>query len=86
MLKKISQFLTDIPGWFVLLLMFFSVLWLYGSSGDAFLQRLLDTIVGGVLGVLIGRRQTSQSMPIDTIAGDVNFSPAPAPPVEEVQE
>lgn len=57
----------------MLSLLFLIVLWVYLQTNDAFLQRVIDTILGGLLGVVTGRGTQSQSA--NTNSGDVVIKP-----------
>lgn len=71
---KFLHFLKGFPASFLLSALFLTVLWLYLRTNDAFLQRVIDTLVGGLLGVVTGRGMT-QAQTGNTTTGDVNIVP-----------
>jgi hypothetical protein len=82
---KLLHFLKNFPAWFVLSLLFIVVLWLYLRTADQFLQRVVDTILGGLLGVVTGRGLPTQSN--NTGTGDVIVQPeAPAQEIKEEEK
>jgi hypothetical protein len=77
---RLLNFLKEVPAWLILTAVFFSVLALYYISHDAFLQRLVDAVLGGLMGVLIGKRLSNSPTTVtaDTInTVDVVSSDAP---------
>jgi hypothetical protein len=67
--SKTLHFLKQFPAWLVLTFVFLIVLWLYLRTADQFLQRVIDTVLGALLGVLTNWRNPSQSA--NTVTGDV---------------
>lgn len=72
--SRILYFLKGFPAPLLLSLLFLIVLWGYLQTNDAFLQRVIDTILGGLLGVVTGRG-TQQSQSANTNSGDVVIKP-----------
>jgi hypothetical protein len=52
---KLLHFLKEFPAWLVLMALFGIAIGFYWKTGDQFFQRILDTILGGLLTVLYGR-------------------------------
>lgn len=81
MIERLLHFLRSFPASFLLAFLFIAVLWLYLKTQDAFLQRVIDTILGGLLGVVTGRGIQQTNMP----QGDINIESTPEK-VEEIKE
>lgn len=57
--SRFLHFLKQFPSQFLLSALFLLVIGLYIFTNDQFLQRVADTILGGLLGVVTGRYQSS---------------------------
>jgi hypothetical protein len=68
------SFLKGFPAPLLLSALFLVVMWIYLKTNDAFLQRVIDTILGGLLGVVTGRGISQAGT---TATGDVNITPTP---------
>jgi hypothetical protein len=79
---RFLHFLKSFPAPLLLSALFILVLWLYLRTNDLFLQRVIDTILGGLLGVVTGRG-ISQAQTGNTTTGDVNITEEA--PIEEIK-
>jgi hypothetical protein len=74
--SKLLHFLKEFPAWLVLVVILGVLLWVWFISERAFLEHLIDTAMGGLLTLLIGRKMTQSA---NTNSGDIVVTPdAPA--------
>lgn len=71
--SKALHFLKEFPAWLVLSALFAALLYVWYVSERAFLEHLIDTVMGGLLTLLIGRKVSAQTG--NTTSGDVNIIP-----------
>lgn len=67
--SKVTHFLKNFPAQYILSALFLVVLWLYVQTNDQFFQRVVDTILGALLGILTGRWMPQANQ---IIANDLN--------------
>lgn len=69
--SKLLHFLKNFPAWLILTVLFLVVLWLYIGTADQFFQRVVDTILGALLGILTGRAVQNQVSAQTIETGDI---------------
>lgn len=72
--SKTLHFLKHFPAQYLLLFLFFVVFTFYVQTHDQFLQRLVDTILGAILGIVTGR-WLPPNQSANTATGDVFITP-----------
>lgn len=77
--SNLLHFLKQFPGWIVLTILFSMTLWMHYHTQDQFLQRLIDTILGALIGILWPRSPQTPGQSANTQSGDVNVI---APPTD----
>lgn len=91
MLKDIEEFLKTFPDKWLLTLIVIYVLVTYQTSHDTYFQRLGDTLIGGLLTLLIGKRGFSdgatnvENLNADSVTVGSSETPADAPAEPEIE-
>lgn len=69
--SRLTHFLKHFPAQYLLMALFVLVLIYYVNTQDQFFQRVMDTVLGALLGILTGR-WTQPTQSANTESGDVN--------------
>lgn len=68
----VLHFLKELPAWCVLLIVFAFMCGAYLSTGDGFIQRLLDGSMGALFTALVSNRQRTPTVAANKIeTGDI---------------
>lgn len=82
--SKFLHFLKEFPAWIVLVFLLCGLTVVWFISERSFLEHLIDTAMGGLLTLLIGRK-VSATQTGNTVTGDVINLPEPDKPTEEIK-
>lgn len=70
-MEKVLHFLKEFPASILLTFVFMAVLWTYVHTGLPFLERIVDTVLGGLLTAVIGAlRKGNTNVTADTVTTD----------------